>query len=127
MLCMLNKDLTRFLQSPSAETQRQIVGARECLNGQKNMEWREEPLGTMSYQTSSKRLSPFWLLIGAKKILCFCAQSEGRTAAIIWNWSGKTLSPGALLTIPYFSAHLDFLSPPLSASGSLQMDSARIE
>ena len=49
-------------------------GARESLNGWKNIcetkkskERREEPLGTMSYQTSSKRSPPFWLLIGAKK------------------------------------------------------------
>ena len=43
------------------------------------------------------------------------------------NWSGKTLSPGALLAVldfsfvPYFSACLDFPSPPLSAHGSLRM------
>ena len=47
---------------PSSETQGQIKGARESLNGRKNIygtkkskERREEPLGTMSYQTSSKR------------------------------------------------------------------------
>ena len=56
----------------------------------------------MSYQTSSKRSPPFWLLIGARKLLCFSAQSEGRTAATVWNWSGKTLSPGALLAVVYF-------------------------
>ena len=43
----------------------------------KSKERREEPLGTMSYQTSSKRSPPFWLLIGARKLLCFSAQSEG--------------------------------------------------
>ena len=61
----------------------------------KSKERREEPLGTMSYQTSSKRSPSFWLLIGARKLLCFSAQSEGGTAATIWNLSGKTLSPGA--------------------------------
>ena len=35
----------------------------------KSKERREEPLGTMSYQTSSKRSPPFWLLIGARKLL----------------------------------------------------------
>ena len=45
----------------------------------------------MSYQTSSKRSQPFWLLIGARKLLCFSAQSEARMAATVWNWSGKTL------------------------------------
>ena len=36
----------------------------------------EVPLGTISYQTSFKRSWPFWLLIGARKLLCFSAQSE---------------------------------------------------
>ena len=60
--------------TPSSETQGQLKGARESLNGRKNIygtkkskERREEPLGTMSYQTSSKRSPPFWLLIGARK------------------------------------------------------------
>ena len=58
----------------------------------------------------------------------FWHQSEARTAATVWNWSGKTLSPGALLAVLYFSsfhiyfsALLDFLSPPLSAPGSPRM------
>ena len=53
-------------------------GARESLNGRKNIygtkkskERREEPLETMSYQTSSKRSPPFWLLIGARKLVFF--------------------------------------------------------
>ena len=94
----------------SSETQGQIVGARESLNGRKSIygtkkskERREEPLGTMSYQTSPKR-SPFWLLIGARKTQVFWHQSEARTAATVWNWSGKTLSPGALLAVLYFSS-----------------------
>ena len=33
----------------------------------KSKERPEEPLGTVSYQTSSKRSPPFWLLIGARK------------------------------------------------------------
>ena len=64
----------RMPDSPSSETQGQIIGARESLNGRKNIygtkkskERREEPLGTMSYQTSFKRSPPFWLLIGARK------------------------------------------------------------
>ena len=54
-------------------------------------------------------------------------RSEARTAATVWNWSGETLSPGALLAVlyfsfvPYFSACLDFPSPPLSAPGSPRM------
>ena len=48
----------------------------------------------MSYQTISKRSPPFWLLIGARKTQVFWHQSEGRTAANVWNRSGKPLSPG---------------------------------
>ena len=55
-------------------------------------------------------------------VVFFWHQSEARTAATVWNWSGKTLSPGALLAVLYFSsfhiyfsARLDFPSPPLSA------------
>ena len=68
-------------ENASSETQGQIKGARESLNGRKNIyrtkkskERREEPLGTMSYQTSSKRSLPFWLLIGARKLVFFWHQ-----------------------------------------------------
>ena len=67
----------------SSETQGQIKGARESLNRRKNVygtkkskEQREEPLGTMSYQTSSKWSPPFCLLIGAKKNLCFSGTNQ---------------------------------------------------
>ena len=61
LLCFFLKTL--FPSShrvPSSETQGQIVGARESLNGRENMARRKvktggkEPLGTMSYQTSLK-------------------------------------------------------------------------
>ena len=103
---------------PSLETQGQIVGAKESLNGwkkystKKSKERREEPLGTMSYQTTSKRSPPFSLLIGVRERLCFSAQSEARTAATVWNWSGKTMSPGALLAVLYFSS-LCHIFPPV--------------
>ena len=48
-------------------------------------------------------LFPF-ILVAARKRLCFSAQSEGTTAAIVWNWSAKTLSPGPLLTVLYYSS-----------------------
>ena len=80
---------------------------------------REELLGTMSYQTSSKRSPPFWLLIGARKLLCFSAQSEGRMAETVWNWSGKTLSPGALLAVLYFSSCHIFLPFRLSLAPTI--------
>ena len=37
-------------------------------------------------------------------LVFFWHQSEARTAATVWNWSGKTLSPGALLAVLYFSS-----------------------
>ena len=37
----------------------------------KSKERREEPLRTMSYQTSFKRSPSFWLLIGARKLVFF--------------------------------------------------------
>ena len=73
----------------SSETQGQIVGARENLNRWKNKaqkkskERPEKPLGTMSYQTSSKRSLQFWLLIGARKTQVFRHQSEAGTAATV--------------------------------------------
>ena len=73
---------SRALGFSSSETQGQIKGARESLNGRKNIygtkksKERREPLGTMSYQTSSKRSPPFWLLIGARKLVFFLHQSE---------------------------------------------------
>ena len=134
---IVSKQMACFCPLPAApiassETQGQIKGTRESLNGRGNVygtkkskKRREEPLGTMSYQTNSKRSPPFWLLIGARKTHVFWHQSEARTAVTVWNWSGKTLPPGALLAVLYFclfhiyfSARLDFPSPPLSAPGS---------
>ena len=94
-----------ILGDPGADSAGEGKSKRDEKYGtKKSKERREKPLGTMSYQTSSKRSPPFWLLIGARKLLCFSAQSEGRTAATVWNWSGKTLSPGALLAVLYFSS-----------------------
>ena len=95
--------------------------AEKC-GTKKSKERQEEPLGTMSYQASSKRSPSFWLLIGARKLVFFWHPSEARSAATVWNWSGKTLSPGALLAVLYFSSfHIYFSAhfplPPLSAPG----------
>ena len=50
---------------------------------------REEPLGTMSYQTNSKQSPPFWLLIGQKSTKVFRYQSAARTAVTVGNWPGQ--------------------------------------
>ena len=49
---------------------------RKKISAKKSKVRNEEPLGTQSYRTSSKRSESFWLLIGATKPLFFCAQSE---------------------------------------------------
>ena len=124
---------TSILGDPGADSGDDGKSKRaEKCGTKKSKERREEPLGTMSYQTSSKRPPPLWLLICARKLVFFWHQSEARTAATVWNWSGKTLSPGALLAVLYFSsfhiyfsALLDFLSPPLSAPGSPRMGNIR--
>ena len=46
-----------------------------------------------------------------QKTVFFWHQSEARTAATVWNWSGKTLSPGALLAVLYFSSCHIFFRP----------------
>ena len=43
-------------------------------------------------------------LIGHKKTKVLWHQSEARTTATVWNWSGKTVSPGALRFVLYFSS-----------------------
>ena len=39
-------------------------------------------------------------------------QSEARTAATVWNWSGKTLPPGALLPVLYYPRSI-YIFPPV--------------
>ena len=121
--------LARFsiLGDPGADSGGEGKSKRAGKYGtKKKKERREESLGIMTYQTSSKRSPPFCLLIGQKNTKVFWHQSEGRTTATVWNWSGKTLSPGALLAVlfffvPYFLARLDFPSSPLSAPRSPRM------
>ena len=74
------------------------MGARESLNGRKNKARRKD-------QTSSKRSPPFWLLIIRKKGLV--PRGSSRRSLLFF--------------VPYFSARLDFPSPPLCAPGSPRM------
>ena len=104
--------LHAILGDPGADSGDEGKSKRaEKYGAKKSKERREEPLGTMSYQTSSKRSPPFWPLIGKKNTKFFWHQSEGRTAATVWNWSGKTWSPRALLAVLYFS--LCHIFPPV--------------
>ena len=77
------------------------------------------------FKTKKKKIAS--IMISARKFVIFWHQSEARTAATVWNWSGKTLSPGALLAVLYFSslhiyfsARLDFSSSPLLACSRLR-------
>ena len=93
----------------------------------KSKERQEEPLGTVSYQTSSKRLPPFWLLIGARKTQFSGTNQKPErrrpfgTGLVRHCPQGLFLLFFTFLRAIYFSAHLDFPSPPFSAPGSLRM------
>ena len=78
----------------------------EKYGTKKSKERREEPLGTMSYQTSSKRSPPFWLLIGARKLVFFWHQSEARTAATVGTGLVRHCPQG--LFSPFFTRSLLF-------------------
>ena len=71
-------------------------------------------------------------MIGQKKTKIFWHQSEARITPTVWNWSVKTLSPGALIFVldfsspEFFLACLDFSLPPLTAPGSPRMGFTRI-
>ena len=56
----------------------------EKYGTKKSKERREQPLGTMSYQTSSKRWPPFWLLIGARKTQPIRSQNGGDRLELVW-------------------------------------------
>ena len=65
----------------------------------------------------------YWGRGKEKKTQVFWHQSEARTAATVWNWSGKTLSPGALLAVLYFapgSPRMPPALPPLFTWGGLR-------
>ena len=95
----------RILGDPGTDSGGEGKSKRAGKYGtKKSKERRKEHLGTMSYQTSCTRSPPFWLLIGQKNTKVFWHQSAARTAVTVWNWSGKTLSPGALLVVLYFSS-----------------------
>ena len=72
-----------------------------------------------------------WPLIGQKNTKNFWHQSELRITWAVWNWSGKNLSPGALLALlcfsssPFSFARFDFPLPPRSAPGSPRMMQAQ--
>ena len=87
---ILNKLLLFTKGRSSSETQGQIVGARESLNGvgknsaKKSKERGGERLGTIFYQTSSKRSRPFWLLIGERNFYVFLPNQRAADLGILF-------------------------------------------
>ena len=78
------KALKKILGDPGADSGGEGKSKRaEKYGKKKSKERREEPQGTISYHTSSKRSPPFWLLIGQKNTNVFGHQSEARTAATV--------------------------------------------
>ena len=75
----------------------------EKYSTKKSKERRDEPLRTMSHQTSSKWSLQFYLLIGQKNTKVFWHKSEARTTVTVWDRSGETLFPGARFVVLYFS------------------------
>ena len=67
-----------------------------------------------------------WQIFGARKLLFFCpirSQNGGDRLELVWkDIVPRGSSPRSLLFfVLYFSARLDFASPPLSAPGSRRM------
>ena len=129
-------EMTEYFE-PSSETQGQIVGARESLNGRKNIygtkkSWvkngEKSPWGQCLTRSvpNGRRRSGFWLV---PENLCFSdTNQKPEQRRPFGTGLVKTLSPGALLAVLYFSsfhiyfsARWDFPSPPLSAPGSPRM------
>ena len=68
-------------KATSSETQGQSVGP-EKRRDESFQAWAEEPLGTDSHRTISKRSSECWLLIGHKKyFVLLCIVPNRRTAS----------------------------------------------
>ena len=71
-------------------------------------------------------------MIRQKNTKVFWHQSEARITPAVWNWSVKTLSPGALLRLldffspKFFLNRFDFFPPPLTAPGSPRMGTTRL-
>ena len=75
----------------------------EKYGTKKSKERREESLGTMSYQTSSKRSRPFCLLIGARKLLRFSDKFQNFSILLapLRKYEEKSLGRD-----PYLFSHL---------------------
>ena len=99
--------LYRILRSPLERAQRfhanfYINQVNSCLKLEKSIKKECSAKETLVAGESNKAL---------KNSNVFWHQSEVRTAATVWNWPGKTLSPGTLLAVLYFSSCHIFFRP----------------
>ena len=76
----------------------------------KSKERREEPLGTMSYQTSSKRSPPFCLLIGQKNTKVFWRPFRLSLVPTICPWVSEDLRDLALMNVTKRTQQTDFVT-----------------
>ena len=82
-----------------------ILGDPGADSGDKGKsKWTEKYGMKKSKRTARRALGDNVLPDQFQMVAVFWHQSEVRTAATIWNWSGKTLSPGALRAVLYFSS-----------------------
>ena len=92
-----------------------IVGSSEGKIYSRMFRIHHIPLLKLLYYTCIKRRCWITDILGDpgadSGVVFFWHQSEARTAATVWNWSGKTLSPGALLAVLYFSSCQIFFRP----------------
>ena len=117
---------------PCSETQGQIVGARESLNGRGNMAWRKVKNGVKSPWgqcltrpvPNGRPRSAFWLGRKTQKFSGTNQKPERPRqfeTGLVRHCPQGLFSSLLLFFVPYFHARLDFLSPPLSAPGSPRM------
>ena len=116
----------------SSETQGQIVGARESLNGRKNMARRKVKNGEKSPWgqcltrpvPNGRRRSAFLL---GRKTQTFSGTNQKPErrrpfgTGLVRHCPRGSSCRLLLFFVPYFSNHLDFPSPPLSAPRSPRM------
>ena len=104
-----------ILGDPGADSRGKEKSKRAAKYGTKKIkERREEPLGTMSCQTSSKRSPPFCLFIGQKNKKVFWHQSEARTARLFGTGLVRHCPQG--LFSPFFSFLRAIFFRPFSLS-----------
>ena len=98
IIIMLHQTSIQHTSTNKHRSKRPLSNEGITLPAPKEQNWEGVILGDPGADSGG-------LLIGQKNTKVFWHQQlEVRTAATVWNWSGKTLSPGALLAVLYFSS-----------------------